>query len=82
MINLSLPEGYVIESMPKSETIVMEENIGSFKYNIGTNNNTVQIGVVLDINTATLAPDYYLTVKDFFNKMIEKQSEKIVLKKA
>jgi hypothetical protein len=82
MINLSLPEGYVIESLPKSATIVMEENIGSFKYNIGSTNNIIQIGVVLDINAATLAPDYYATLKDFFNKMIEKQSEKIVLKKA
>jgi hypothetical protein len=82
MINLALPEGYVIESLPKSTAIVMEENIGSFKYNIGTTNNIIQIGVILDINAATLAPDYYATLKDFFNKMIEKQSEKIVLKKA
>ncbi|PZR19027.1 MAG: transglutaminase [Flavobacterium psychrophilum] len=82
MINITLPAGYVIESMPKAATIVMEENIGSFKYNIASSNNTIQIGVVLDINAASLAPDYYLTIKDFYAKMIEKQNEKIVLKKA
>ncbi|MHA3787732.1 transglutaminase domain-containing protein [Flavobacterium hauense] len=82
MINITLPEGYVVESMPKGTTIVMEENIGSFKYNVGSSSNTIQVGVVLDINAATLAPDYYPTIKDFYNKMIEKQSEKIVLKKA
>lgn len=81
-ITLTLPEGYVVESLPKSAVIVMEENMGSFKYNIGSSNNSIQIGVLLDINAATIAPDYYLTVKDFFAKMIDKQNEKIILKKA
>ena len=82
LINIVLPEGYVVESMPQSVTMAMEENIGSFKYNIAQADNKVQLSVVVDINYATVSPDYYLTIKDFYQKMIEKQSEKIVLKKA
>lgn len=82
-INITLPDGYVVESLPKSASIVMEENMGSFKYSIGNSaGNIIQIAVSMDINAATFSPDYYLTLKDFFNKMIEKQGEKIVLKKA
>ena len=82
LINIVLPEGYVVESMPQSVSMAMEENIGSFKYNIAQTDNKVQLSVVVDINYATVSPDYYLTIKDFYQKMIEKQNEKIVLKKA
>ncbi|HYD92427.1 MAG TPA: transglutaminase, partial [Flavobacterium sp.] len=82
LINIVLPEGYVVESMPQSVAMAMEENIGSFKYNIAQTDNKIQLSVVVDINYATVSPDYYLTIRDFYQKMIEKQGEKIVLKKA
>jgi hypothetical protein len=43
--------------------------------------NTIQIGVVIEINFPNVSQDYYQTIRDFFSKMIEKQNEKIVLKK-
>jgi hypothetical protein len=82
MINITLPEGYVAESLPEPLSISMQENIGSFKYNVVTQNNTLQISVGFDINHANVSQDYYKTLKDFYQKMIYKQSEKIVLKKA
>jgi len=82
MINIALPDGYVIESLPTSIALSMEENMGSFKYNIASSNpKQVQISAVMDINYATIPQDYYTTLKDFFQKVIEKQNEKIVLKK-
>lgn len=82
MINLTLPEGYTVESLPTSIALNMEENIGSFKYNIASGSaNQIQISAVMDINYATIPQDYYPTLKDFFQKVIEKQNEKIVLKK-
>jgi len=82
MINIKLPEGYVVESVPAPVSLVMEENIGSFKYNIVVQNNQMQLSVVFDINYANVSQDYYSTLKDFYRKMIEKQNEKIVLIKA
>ncbi|AWH85016.1 transglutaminase [Flavobacterium album] len=82
MINIMVPEGYVVESSPTPVNMAMEDGIGSFKYNIGVNNNQIQIGVMIDINQAIISQDYYATIKDFFQKMIDKQNEKIVLKKA
>lgn len=81
MINISIPEGYVIESLPASLALTMEENMGGFKYLVGAQNNVIQIGVTMDINQANILPAYYPTLKDFYQKMIEKQTEKIVLKK-
>jgi hypothetical protein len=82
MINIMLPPGYVVESLPAPVLFTMEDNLGSFKYNIGNGGaNQIQIGVLLDINQANVSQDYYATLKDFFQKVIEKQNEKIVLKK-
>ncbi|MNY64292.1 hypothetical protein D3C86_2013810 [compost metagenome] len=55
--------------------------MGGFKYLVGSQNNMIQIGVTIDINQANILPVYYPTLKDFYQKMIEKQTEKIVLKK-
>jgi len=81
-IILKIPPGYKVESFPQPISISMEQNIGSFKYNISAADTTIQVSVTFDINYSSVSPDYYKTLKDFYQKMIEKQNEKIVLVKA
>jgi hypothetical protein len=80
-INLEIPEGYVIESMPTSMNIATGDNIGTFKYMIANADNKIQIAITSTINTAIVAPDFYPVLKGFYQQMIDKQNEKIVLKK-
>lgn len=82
MISIAIPEGYTIESLPAPVSLATGENIGSFKYDAVVQNNTIQISVSFDINYANVSQDYYVVLKDFYQKMIDKQREKIVLKKA
>ena len=82
MIGIKLPDGYVVESIPQPIALSMEDNLGSFKYNLVANGSQIQVVVTLDINYASFGPDYYETLKSFYQKVIEKQNEKIVLKKA
>jgi hypothetical protein len=82
VVGIKIPEGYVLESLPRSVTYLMEENIGSFKYNIMAVGSMIQANIVFDINYANIGKEYYPTLKDFFSKVIEKQNEKIILKKA
>jgi len=79
--SIEIPEGYTIESLPKSINLGTEGQLGNFKYSIATKDNKIQLSVVSTINVAIVNPDYYQTIKDFFQKSIEKQSEKICLKK-
>ncbi len=81
VFTLNIPEGYVVDFLPKPVAIGMEENIGSFKYNSSAKENTIQLGISLDINFANVSQNYYPTLRDFFAKVIEKQNERIVLKK-
>jgi hypothetical protein len=82
MISINIPEGYIVESVPTSANLKMDNNLGGFKYLVAQQNNQIQVVVTFDINEANISPVYYTTLKDFYQKMVEKQSEKIVLKKA
>ena len=80
-INIEIPEGYVVESYPKTVKIATIENIGLFSFNIAVSGTKIQIQATTDINNARLSANYYNVLKGFFQKVIDKQNEKIVLKK-
>ena len=81
-ISLQVPEGYKIESLPAPASILAGEDIGLFKFFIGANGNTIQLTINSDMNTAILPAGYYATVKEFYQKMVEKENEKIILVKS
>lgn len=76
-----IPDGYVVESLPKPLSVGMEENLGSFKFNITNAGNQIQVSTIMDINQAMVSQMDYEMLKSFYKQMIDKQNEKIVLKK-
>jgi hypothetical protein len=80
-INLEIPEGYAVESIPKSMKIASEDNVILFVMNSQVEGNKIQIIITKEINAAIMEAEYYSNLKDFFQKIIDKQNEKIVLKK-
>jgi hypothetical protein len=80
-ISFTIPEGYAVETIPQSKSVAMMDGIGSFKYLISNNGNQFQIVYTLDINQAIVGSDYYDVLKNFFKEIVERHSEKIVLKK-
>nr|WP_315198329.1 DUF3857 domain-containing protein [uncultured Flavobacterium sp.] len=80
-INFEIPEGYTVESIPKPMKIATEGKELSFSINVNSQDNKIQIAVTKEINFAIVAGDFYESIKDFYQKMIDKQNEKIVLKR-
>ncbi|PJJ10722.1 uncharacterized protein DUF3857 [Flavobacterium sp. 1] len=80
-INIDIPEGYVVETLPKSAQLNMEENIGGFKFRANASGNKIQLIISHQINTPIISSEYYSMMKDYYQGMITKQTEKIVLKK-
>lgn len=78
---LVLPEGYAMEGAPESIALTMPDNLGSFKYEIKSSDKNIQVKVTSRINQPIIPAEYYTTVKEFYKKMIEKMSEKVVLSK-
>jgi hypothetical protein len=80
-VSFTIPEGYVVETIPQSKSVAMIEGIGSFKYLISNNGNQFQIVFTMDINQAIVGSEYYDVLKNFFKEIVDRHSEKIVLKK-
>ncbi len=80
-IGITIPDGYSIESIPKSITITTPENICVFSFKIIAAENKIQIAASSEINAAILSSTFYDDLKSFYQKMIDKQNEKIVLVK-
>ena len=80
-ISFTIPEGYAIETIPQSKSVAMIDGICNFTYLISNTENKFQIVYTLDINEAIISPEYYEVLKNFFKEIVDKHSEKIVLKK-
>lgn len=78
---ITIPEGFTVESLPSPVRLATLENIGTFSFNIAHEENRIQIMVNHAVNYAKVGPEYYSSLKDFYTSIINKQSEKIVLKK-
>ena len=53
--------------------------MGLFKYTVAENMGTIQFACSLEINTPIIESAYYQHLKEFFNQIVLKQNEKIVL---
>jgi len=80
-ITIDIPEGYVVETLPKSTQLNMENNIGGFKFIVNASGNKIQLMITHQINVSIVSSEYYSMLKDYYQGMITKETEKIVLKK-
>lgn len=80
-LSITLPDGYAIESVPAPAAVTLGENAGKYLFNISANGKQIQIVSVFEINEAIVSSENYQALRDFYKAMIDKQAEKIVLKK-
>lgn len=77
----TIPEGYMVESVPSNINIAMVDNIVNFKFLAGVTGNKVQVVCDFNTNVSFLSSEYYEDLKAFYNQVYLKMTEKIVLKK-
>ncbi len=80
MINILIPEGYAIESLPENKKVQFGD-AGEFLYLAKANGSYLQLTIALDMKTSFILAQDYNNFKDFYSTVIEKQTEKVVLKK-
>jgi hypothetical protein len=81
VFNLDIPDGYIVDEMPKSARLSLNENEGMFEYLVQKSDNTVQLRSRIKFEKADFTPEDYSSLRDFFGFIVKKQSEQIVLKK-
>ncbi|MBE8727167.1 DUF3857 and transglutaminase domain-containing protein [Flavobacterium hungaricum] len=80
-INIRIPDGFTLETIPEAKGLVMEDDLGTFKYNIAFNENMLQLLITHQINVPIVTTEQYATIREYYKEMIAKQTQKIVLKK-
>ena len=80
-VNIQIPDGYQVENLPQPMTLTMNGNVGVFRYLTKLVGNTVQVSVSNQINSSTVLSEDYAALKSYYQKMIEKQNEKIIITK-
>lgn len=82
IINIELPEGYKVESMPENVAYNLGESTGSYRYLISQVGNKIQLSVEFAINESFIGAGEYENLKKFYELLIAKEQEKVVLSKA
>ncbi len=81
IINITIPEGYVVETIPEAIAYSLGENEGSFKYVANQRGAIIQVSTEFTISQALISSEKYGDLKKFYQLIIDKQNEKIVLSK-
>jgi hypothetical protein len=81
VVQMEVPANYEVDEMPENINMELPERGASFVYQFSHNGNTLNINYKMRIDQLEFAPEEYAGLKAFFDKLIEKQEEQIVLKK-
>lgn len=82
IVNVMLPDGYIVDSLPQNVKIQFNEADGKFTYMVRQNGNMLQLTMSINLNKTLILPAEYEEFKKFYQMMLDKQTEKVVLAKA
>jgi hypothetical protein len=81
LFNYTIPEGYKVEEQPKNVVLALPEKAGQFTYSISTMGNRIMVVSKVVISRPSFLAADYPYLKEFYNQVVAKHAEQIVLKK-
>lgn len=81
VLNMEMPQHYVVEEMPKPIRLSLKEDKGSFEYSIGISGDHILLKSRLMLKTATFDPIEYDMLREFYTQIVKKHAEMIVFKR-
>jgi hypothetical protein len=81
IFSLMIPDGYVVDELPKGAKVAFNGDQGYFEYLIANQGGQVQLRCRVKLNRAWFSPEDYSSLRDFFSFIVKKENEPVVLKK-
>jgi hypothetical protein len=81
MSRITIPPGYTVDELPKPKIMTLPNNSARYVYTVTQVGDAINIVSNLQINKSLFLQDEYPNLREFYNQLIAKQSEQIVLKK-
>ncbi|MBU2525907.1 MAG: transglutaminase-like domain-containing protein [Bacteroidetes bacterium] len=77
----SIPEDYKVTYLPKSLHLKFVDDLASYDYEIKQIDDKIFLKYELTTKRSVVAPTYYSLFKAFFEKIVNKQNDKIIIEK-
>jgi len=82
VLTMDIPEGYVVDELPKQMVAKYDEEGKSFfEYRIQQSDNIISLRSRIKLDRAFYEPEEYFGLREFFNLVVKKHNEQIVFKK-
>ena len=81
LFTLELPAGYSMEQLPKNIKMSLPDNAASFQMISSVQENKVQVLFKLFVNKPVFYQPEYVNLRTFFDELVKKQSEMLIIKK-
>jgi hypothetical protein len=78
---IKLPEGYVVEELPKPMQVVLPDNGGKYVYVVRGAGSQISVQYEFTINQTIFPSVNYEEIKQFYELMVASQSEQVVAKR-
>ncbi|WP_432711644.1 DUF3857 domain-containing protein [Pedobacter sp.] len=80
-ISLKLPANFVLLDKPKDISLTLPEGHAKYINRIGFESGQISLIQVFQLNQPVFQADEYLTLKEFYSRIIQQQNTDIILKK-
>jgi hypothetical protein len=77
----SIPEGYMIEDMPKPDNISLPNDGGKFTFLCMDENGSLKVSSKITLKRAIYTEEEYYSLREFYNRIVSKHAEQVVFKK-
>lgn len=81
LFHMEVPEGYVVDDMPKSAKVSLNDEEGFFEYLIEKTDKEINLRSRIKLKKANFLPEDYASLRNFFDHIVKKHAEQIVFKK-
>jgi hypothetical protein len=81
MCRISIPDGYQVDELPKPKVIALADNAGKYTYSVTQAGSVLNVISNFQINKSIFTQTEYPNLREFYNQVVAKQAEQIVIKK-
>ncbi|MEM7658167.1 MAG: transglutaminase domain-containing protein, partial [Bacteroidota bacterium] len=81
MLGLRLPKGFELAQIPEPIRVVLPNQGGSFTYNVISMDSIIHISSTIYLNKTIFLPEEYDAVRNFFEYIVNKHEEDLVLRR-
>ncbi len=79
--SITLPSGYTVDEIPKPIATKMPDGSAVFRYSIQLAGNEIRLASQIQFKKAVYNSEEYATLKEFFNVVVDKHNQQVVIRK-